>query len=138
MSSMFSPSPTPVPRPPEPPANSVIGFTKSYSEDGPAYSFVAIHVDRLGWYVSGPKHERSPWTWDQLVDYVGGPAEWQRIALVTQWTPLVSSTPLFNQLQQRGTNYFVQADNAGRDDALGQPQSGWAPGDLDGPDIDRR
>lgn len=86
----FSPFPTPVPRPAEPEVGMVIGFAKQYSEDGTVYSFAAIRAtDRVrGWYLSGPRYSGHAYTWDALLDFIGGPAEWARIGVITEWSPL--------------------------------------------------
>lgn len=81
----------PVPLPIEPAPGTVLGFTKRYHEDGPAYSFAAIHVARLGWYLTGPKYAGHPVQWDTLLDFIGEPADWARVGVVTGWTPLVGA-----------------------------------------------
>lgn len=84
----FSPFPEPVRRPAEPEPGTVIGFAKAYREDGPLYSFAAVRVDRLGWYLTGPQYSGQPMKWDALLDFIGGPAEWFRVGVVTEWSPL--------------------------------------------------
>jgi hypothetical protein len=79
----------PAARPIELAPGTVLGFTKRYREDGPGYSFVAIHVDRLGWYLTGPNYAGVPQSWDNLIDFIGGPEEWARVGVVTSWAPLV-------------------------------------------------
>lgn len=79
------------PIPVEPAPGTVLGFTKRYHEDGPAYSFAAIHVARLGWYLTGPKYAGHPMQWDTLLDFIGEPADWARVGVVTGWTPLVGA-----------------------------------------------
>jgi hypothetical protein len=76
-------------RPEELAPGTVLGFTKRYREDGPGYSFVALRVDRKGWYLSGLKHPGTPMDWDELLDFIGGPDDWARVGVVTAWTPLV-------------------------------------------------
>lgn len=75
-------------RPIEPDSGAVLGFTKRYTEDGQGYSFVAINVGRLGWYLSGPKYAGQPMTWDDLLDFIGGPDEWALTGVVAAWHPL--------------------------------------------------
>lgn len=77
--------------PAEPEPGTVIGFTKRYAEDGPGYSFAGIHVARLGWYLTGPNYAGHPVTWETLLDFIGGPAEWAAVGVVTGWTPLVGA-----------------------------------------------
>lgn len=87
----FSPFPEPVMRPAEPEVGTVLGFTKQYSEEGPVYSFAAIHAtsDQRGWYLSGPRNAAQPLDWDSLLDFVGGPDDWARVGVCMAWTPLV-------------------------------------------------
>lgn len=86
----FSPFPTPVSRPAQPEVGTVIGFTKVFREGGQVYSFAAIRAtDRnAGWYLTGPQYSGNAYTWDALLDFIGGPAEWFRIGAVESWTPL--------------------------------------------------
>lgn len=85
----FFPFEAPVMRPGELPPGTVLGFAKRYTEDGPAYSFAALHVDRRGWYVTGPKYSGQPMDWDVLLDFIGGPAEWATVGVVASWSPLL-------------------------------------------------
>lgn len=85
----FTPFVAEVPRPPEYVPGTVLGFTKQYSEDGPAYSFAAVHVRWLGWYLTGPQYAGEPMRWDDLLDFIGGPEEWRTVGVVAKWTPLV-------------------------------------------------
>jgi hypothetical protein len=86
----FTPFEQPTPLPIELPPGEVIGFTKRYREDGPTYSFVAIHVARMGWYLTGPNYAGDPVDWVTLLDFIGGPDEWAKVGVVTSWSPLVS------------------------------------------------
>lgn len=67
----------------------VIGFTKRYSEDGPGYSFAAVHVARMGWYLTGPKYAGRPMAWTDLLDFIGEPSDWRKVGVVNTWAPLV-------------------------------------------------
>lgn len=87
----FFPFEPPIVRPVEPMPGSVLGFTKQYREDGPGYAFAAVHVDRRGWYLTGPNYAGDPIDWDVLLDFIGGPDEWARVGVVATWTPLVGS-----------------------------------------------
>lgn len=86
----FVPFLAPVMRPVEPGVGAVLGFTKQYSEDGPAYSFAAIRATnkQRGWFLSGPRNAAQPLDWDSLLDFIGGPDDWARTGVVTGWTPL--------------------------------------------------
>jgi hypothetical protein len=84
----FMPFEAPVIAPAEPMPTSVIGFTKRYREAGPAYSFVAVHVGRLGWYLTGPNYAGTPMVWDDLLNFIGGPEEWARVGVATAWLSL--------------------------------------------------
>jgi hypothetical protein len=79
----------PAPLPIELPPGEVIGFTKRYREDGPAYSFVAIRVAPLGWYLTGPNYAGRPIDWETLLEFIGGPDDWAKVGRVTSWTPLL-------------------------------------------------
>lgn len=88
---LWVPFEQPAARPIELPPGTVIGFTKRYTEDGPGYSFAAIHVDRLGWYLTGPKYSGQPVDWETLLDFIGGLDEWAHVGVVTGWTPMIGS-----------------------------------------------
>jgi hypothetical protein len=75
-------------RPVELEPGTVLGFTKRYTEDGPGYSFAALSVARRGWYLTGPKYNGNPLTWDELLDFIGGPTEWSQVGIVVTWAPL--------------------------------------------------
>jgi hypothetical protein len=79
----------PAPLPIELPPGEVIGFTKRYREDGPAYSFVAIRVAPLGWYLTGPNYAGQPIDWETLLEFIGGPDDWAKVGRVTRWSPLL-------------------------------------------------
>jgi hypothetical protein len=72
----------------EPEPGTVLGFTKRYTEDGPAYSFAAVRVAprRVSWYLTG--RETEPVDWVTLLDFIGGPDEWARVGVVAAWHPL--------------------------------------------------
>lgn len=84
----FTPFPRPVARPAEPEVGTVIGFAKQFSEDGPVYSFAAIHATKGQWYLSGPRHGTQAMTWDHLLDFIGGPLDWARVGVVGSWDRL--------------------------------------------------
>ena len=81
----FTPFPRPVARPAEPEVGTVIGFAKQFNEDGPMYSFAAIHAVKGKWYLSGPQYGGRAMTWDLLLDLIGGPLEWARVGVVGSW-----------------------------------------------------
>jgi hypothetical protein len=78
----------PAARPVELEPGTVLGFTKRYTEDGHGYSFAALSVARLGWYLTGPNYSGKPLTWDELLDFIGGPTEWSQVGIVVTWAPL--------------------------------------------------
>lgn len=86
--SLFSPFEQVPARPVEPEPGTVLGFTKRYTEDGHGYSFAALSVARLGWYLTGPNYSGKPLTWDELLDFIGGPTEWSQVGIVVTWAPL--------------------------------------------------
>jgi hypothetical protein len=94
MSDEFTPFEQATTVPEEPAAGSVIGFVKRYREDGPGYSFAAVHVHRLGWYLTGPKYAGEPVEWLDLLNFIGGWDEWKTIGVVVAWTPLVPGAPV--------------------------------------------
>lgn len=73
----------------EPAHGTVLGFTKRYSADGPAYSFAAIRVTprSKSWYLTG--QQTDPVDWLELLSFIGGPDEWRTVGVVASWTPLV-------------------------------------------------
>lgn len=84
----FTPFPRPVARPAEPEEGTVIGFAKQFQEDGPTYSFAAIHAVKGQWFLSGPRHGGRAMTWDALLDFIGGPLDWARVGVVGSWDHL--------------------------------------------------
>jgi hypothetical protein len=87
-SSTFTPfAPEPA-FPIEPAPGTVLGFTKRYTEDGPAYSFAAIRVAprSKSWYLTG--RETEPVDWLTLLDFIGGPDEWRAVGMAASWVPL--------------------------------------------------
>lgn len=87
-SSTFTPFANVPTLPIEPAPGTVLGFTKRYTTDGPAYSFAAVRASNR-WYLTGAKYQGRPMNWPTLLDFIGGPGEWRGVGVVASWTPLV-------------------------------------------------
>ncbi len=97
------------PRPVEMPPGTVIGFSKQYTEDGAKYAFVAVHVGRKGWYLTGPNYAGQPMDWDALLDFIGGPDEWAAAMFVSEWSRLIAVRETYH-IRQEGTIFQVRRD----------------------------
>lgn len=69
--------------PPEPPPGTVISWQQQYAQDGPTYTYVAVHIAWRGWYVSD--QSETPYSWGELFYWLIGQAQ---VWTVTSWRPL--------------------------------------------------
>jgi hypothetical protein len=84
----FSPFPVPVPAPDEPAPGSVIGFVKDYG-NGTLYQYVAVRVEHAGWFLTGPRAPRDGRSWAAVLQFIGEPADWATVGVVSAWDRLV-------------------------------------------------
>ena len=71
----------------EPSPGTVVQWTRSFGPHGRPYTFAALRVDGLGWFLTG--QWTAPVTWAEVLHLSGGV---QMYAAQT-WTPLLAAQP---------------------------------------------
>lgn len=70
---------------PEPPPTTVVQWTRQFGPHGRPYTFVALRVDGLGWFLTG--QWTAPVTWAEVLSLTAGAP----VYAAQTWTPLLAA-----------------------------------------------